>query len=62
MEHFAHKEELKLLRNYRWAKSQIRRDSGWTCEGEFLIHVSDELATMGTGDEFTEGDLVLHSL
>lgn len=40
-----------------------RNEKGvWTCGGEFPIHVSDELATMGTGDEPTEGDLVLHSI
>ena len=34
----------------------------WICGREFLIHASDELAMMGTEDEPSEGDFVLHSI
>ena len=52
---------LIILSSYRWAKAQMRREWGM-CRYDFLIHVSDELARMGTGDEGSEGDFAFHSL
>lgn len=52
---------ITILWSCRWAKVQIRRE--WGCGAmNFLIHVRDELARMGTGDEETEGNFAFYSV
>lgn len=39
----------------------MRREWGM-CGCEFLIHMRDELARIGTGNEGSEGDFAFHSI